>query len=137
MKHCQTLFLKKHSHKKEKNEQLKKKTNVQPKDNTQKCKYINGAYNKKIWEVISWGKWTTSHLSNEVYFLKNGREKTCGIKKNLFDNNFFVSKWKPFEFSIKSLTPFAYKLNVKQQKGPLKHLVDHTIFYLHISQKNY
>lgn len=38
---------------------------------------------------------------------------------------------KAFEFYIKSLTPFAYKLNVKQQTGPSKHLVDHTIFDLH------
>jgi hypothetical protein len=41
---------------KKKIEQFLKKTNVQPKDNIKKCKYINGAYNKKLWEVIKWGQ---------------------------------------------------------------------------------
>jgi hypothetical protein len=112
-------------------------TNAQPKDNIQKCKHINGAYNKKLWEVTKWDQTNNLSLVTWGIVFEKWVRKTPSIKKNLFDNKFFASRWKPYEFSIKSLTPFAYKLNVKQQKGPLKHLVDHTIFDLHINQRIY
>jgi hypothetical protein len=73
MKHCQTLFEKKHSHKREKNEQFFKKNPMSNQKTTLKsANTLMGPIMKTYGKLLYGGKQTTSHLSHEVYFLKNG-----------------------------------------------------------------
>jgi hypothetical protein len=81
MKHCQTLFWKKNSHKKENNEQLKKKPMSNQKTTFKNANTLMGPIMKSYAKLLYGGKQTTSHLSHEVYFLKNGWDVTPSIKK--------------------------------------------------------
>lgn len=68
MKHCQTSFLKKHSHKKEKNEQLKKRPMSNQKTTLKNANTLIGPIIESQGKLLNGGKQTTFHLSHEVYF---------------------------------------------------------------------
>jgi len=66
------FVFKKHSHKKEKNEQFKKRSMSNQKTTLKNANTLMRPIMKSYGKLLNGGKQTTSHLSHEVYFLKNG-----------------------------------------------------------------